>query len=137
MSIYEELTLAIQRGELTSVQLEKFATEIQQQAVEESLKALPFVIKNLIATTGKLQEVRDNFYARNETLADHKALVTKVMEELEHKNPGMSVERLAELTATEAKQRLRQMETMPVDKVEKPSTNSLTDSLNTLLGDMK
>lgn len=135
MTIYEKLTLAIQNQEVTSTLIEQFAAQIRQDAVEEALRSLPFVVKNLIATIGNMQEVSTKFYDKHKDLATHKSFVSKIIEELEHKHPGLSVEKIADLAAVEAKQRLTRMADINVTGDVSVDKSTLSDRLSSIIGD--
>lgn len=114
-------------------EVDKLIEKAVNEAVERTLRVMPFVMQNLIASIGKMKEVRDTFYEKHKELSEHKDLVAKVMEEIESKNPAVSLESLADLTAKETKRRLASVSNMSNTAAEKPSRSELQHGLDEIL----
>ena len=117
----------------TKPEVDALIEKAVNDAAERSLRVLPFVIKNLIASAGKMKEVREAFYDRNKDLVNHKELVAKVMEEIETRHPAVGIEKIAELTAKETKRRLASVGSMSTEWVDKPTRSELQLGLDGIL----
>jgi hypothetical protein len=77
------------------------------KSVEEMLRILPGVIRNLVKSTIMLRDLTDRFYEQNKDLVAHKDVVARVIEGLELKAPGIDLEQLLKEAAPLARKQIR------------------------------
>jgi len=75
-----------------------------KRAVEESLRALPFVVGNIINQAGTMKDMALKFYDENKDLEEHKDIVGRLLEEAEQRNPGITFNELLKDIAPKARQ---------------------------------
>ena len=94
---------------LRNISYEQFCdliSKIAKLCVEESLKQLPHVITGLVNHASYLKALSEEFYKNNPDLARDKVMVSKVIEQVEAKNPGMKIENILTLAAPKAREAL-------------------------------
>lgn len=78
--------------------------EIVSSSVEQSLKMIPGVVDYMVRHATYLNQLSTDFYEKYPELAEHKGVVTKVLEQVESENPGKSYEELLNKTVPKAKE---------------------------------
>lgn len=87
-----------------------FLTKIVKLAVEEALKALPHVMSHMAGQVEYMKSLSSKFYIDNKDLAAHKPLVSKIIEQTESENPGLSLKEVLEISAKKAKELIPKMD---------------------------
>lgn len=82
--------------------------ELLREFTEHILLILPGVISHLINNITSLKEASEQFYKKNSDLIQHKSVVGPIIEGLEAKYPGKSLEEILDLAAKEAREHLAQ-----------------------------
>jgi len=96
-------------GRLSYDGFKVYTAKIVKLAVEEALKALPAVMSHLSQQAAYLRELSDEFYKNNPELANHKPLVSQIIERTEAANPGMAYKDVLSKASSEAKLHLGQL----------------------------
>jgi hypothetical protein len=82
--------------------------ELTREITEHVLLLLPGVIAHLINNMSTMKELSNQFYEQHKDLVKHKETVGTVIEQLEIKYPGKSVQDLLDLAAPEVRKLLSQ-----------------------------
>jgi hypothetical protein len=104
--------------------------ELTREITEHVLLLLPSVISHLINNMATMKELSTQFYEKHKDLAQHKNIVGTVIEQLEAKHPGKSVEEILNLAAPEA----RKLMSLQQNVESKPSFS--VDKLDKILGNL-
>ena len=84
--------------------------ELTREITEHILLLLPGVISHLINNISTMKIASEQFYEKNKDLVPHKEIVGTVIEQIESKYPGKSVEEILGLAADEVRQLLSQQQ---------------------------
>lgn len=113
-------------------EVDELIRKAKEEAVEQALRVLPMVVQNLVAVASGLKATTDKFYSDNKDLIKHKDLVSQVMEVIESRNPGASIDKITKDTAAEVRRRISLGDFDMAPKGE-PSQADLGKGLNNLL----
>lgn len=114
--MHKELARKINEQTITQEELEKF----QEHIVEMILRTLPSTIEYLVKQSASMKQLSDKFFENNKDLANHKDLLSQVIEQTEAENPGLDYESLLSEAAKRARSRLgslRETQKQPERKV--------------------
>lgn len=117
----------------TKKEVDDIMIKVRQEAVEESLKVLPAVIQNLIASIGTIHEVSSKFYQDNPELVNHKKLVASIIQEVEADNPGSPFKEIADKAGLLTKERLKLNLNLSTDSADRPSDNKINEGLQNVM----
>ena len=127
---FRELYEKTMNGTVTDTDFEKFEGVMMEKMVEEVLRRVPQVIDHVTKQSFLLKKLSKEFYDKHKDLANHREMVTAVLEAEEGKNPGLNYEQLLEKVAPIARERLRQM------PAPSPGNRPALDDLDKRFGDL-
>ena len=110
---------------ITKEELAAVLLKVKQEAIEEALRILPSVAQSLVTQAAGIYELRSKFYAENPSYAGNKELVASVMEQVEHKHPGATYDKLLELAKPEIESKLALHKTLASTDKRKPKLEEL------------
>lgn len=114
----------------TKEEVDKLLQKLQHQTMENILKSLPFVVRSMVVSSSKRQELANKFYEMNKDLAENKSFFAEVMEQVEAKNPGDSFEIIMEKAAREARRRLSLNRPVDYQKPQRPTLEEIDRTIN-------
>lgn len=120
----------------TKEEVDQLLARTRAEAVEEALRTLPLVVKNLVVNVSQLKAKSEQFYTEHKDLVQHKELVQKVMERVETKNPGATIDTILSKTAEETRSRLKSKD-FDLGINSKPSEDTLNEGLQNILGSIE
>jgi len=102
--------------DLSYEQFSEYLTKLVKLCVEESLRALPAVVKHLAGQADYLKTLSEEFYKENKDLVSHKKTMANVMMEVEAKNPGMDYDEVLKISAEKSRDIISKMKDVKVSK---------------------
>jgi len=114
----------------TKEEVDRLVERVRLQTIEDILKSLPFVVRNMVTSASRRYELANKFYEENKDLANDKSLSAAVIEEMDAKYPGMPFEELLEKAAPEIRRRLTLRQDVNYHRTGRPSLEQLDNSLN-------
>lgn len=85
-------------------ELNELFDKVVSASVEQALRMIPGVVDYMVRHATYLNQLSTNFYEKHPELAEHKDIVTKVLEQVESENPGKPYEELLNKTVPKAKE---------------------------------
>lgn len=116
MTITDEHHVRLQRGS------KKAFEELLDLAVQEALRMLPHTVDRLMKQAMSLQKLSVEFYQNNPDLAEHRELVSKMIERIEAENPGVDPRKITEQAAPKVRSLLQEkagfdLKTKPIPRL--------------------
>ena len=122
----------------TKDEVDALLVKATQNAVEQALRSLPFVVQSLIASTSNLKSASERFYNDNPDLTNHKPLVAKAMEKVERENPGFTIEQVVDRTAIEARKLVKGLNSVDTKTWnDKPEQSTMNAGFSEILKEME
>ena len=98
-------------------------------AAENALRALPLVIENILAQGTVLKKSSEEFYKAHPEFQSHKDVVARVIEDLDHKNPGKAYSELLTEAVPEIRKKIDTLSEFSMNKT-KPNVEDLDTKIN-------
>jgi hypothetical protein len=113
----------------TKEEIDKIIEDAINKAVETALMSLPLVVRNLVGSAVRTQDLAKKFYEDNKDLSTNRPFVASVIEQVEADNPGKPYEDVLKLAAIESRRRMSIKDNLSLD-VKRPSLTDLDESVN-------